>query len=463
MVAISKLVNNGLLLVGSSFYRDLATPQQASVESYNVVRFLGGSGPYVQHPGYGISTDVPPQCTLEQVHLMSRHGERYPSKNVGASLETIMAKVDNYNQTFVGELAFFNDYTYFVSDSDYYEKETSSFNSEGTFAGTADALRHGMSFRSKYQTLFNSSEETLKVFTSNSVRCHETSKYFARGFMGDEYDDESVDYYIIAEDSDMGANSLTPRKACTNYDKDINEDIIDQYNMSFLADARDRIVEGNTNFNLTTDDVENMFEWCAYEINVRGSSPVCDLFTNEEYIRYSYSVDVDKYYSNSFGNNMTATVAAPYLNATMQFMKEETPEFKVLLAFTHDTDLEIFHSALGLVEPDHDLPTDHVPFPSPYSHVQVTPQGARIITEKYNCGGTSYVRYLINDAVLPIKTCQDGPGFSCEMSKYESYIELRLQGKDYETQCGIEPGVPSTVSFLWDYKTGNYTAADIDK
>ncbi|KAM9924789.1 hypothetical protein OXX80_002665 [Metschnikowia pulcherrima] len=460
MVAISKLINNGLLLVGSSFYRDLATPEQASVESYNVVRFLGGAGPYVQHPGYGISTDIPDQCTLEQVHLLSRHGERYPSKSAGKRLESLMNKVNNHNETFVGELAFFNDYTYFVQDKSLYEKETSPINSEGTFSGTTDALRHGASFRAKYQSVFGD-DEVLNVFTSNSGRCHETSKYFARGFMGDEYSDETVNFYVISEGEQMGANSLTPRDACVNYDSDVNDDIIAQYDMSFLATARDRIVAGN-DFNLTTTDVQNMFQWCAYEINVRGASPVCDLFTNEEFIRYSYYIDVSTYYSNSFGNNMTATAAAPYLNATLQFLKQEDPDFKVLLAFTHDTDLELFHSALGLLEPEHDLPTDHVPFPSPYSHVQATPQGARIVTEKYSCSGKSYVRYLLNDAVVPIKTCQDGPGFSCEFSKYESYIESRLEGKDYAAQCGISADVPAAVSFLWDYKTANYTAADID-
>ncbi|KAM9886397.1 hypothetical protein OXX79_014211, partial [Metschnikowia pulcherrima] len=162
MVAISKLVNNGLLLVGQQFYRDLATPEQASVESYNVVRYLGGSGPYVQHPGFGISTDIPDKCTLEQVHLMSRHGERFPSSSAGKRFESIMKKVNAYNETFKGELEFFNDYSYFVEDKDYYEKETTSINSEGTFSGTTDAMKHGLSFRAKYGSLFNVSEETLK-------------------------------------------------------------------------------------------------------------------------------------------------------------------------------------------------------------------------------------------------------------------------------------------------------------
>ena len=46
MVSVSKLLNNGLLLTGQSVFQDVATPQQASVQQYNIVNFLGGSALY---------------------------------------------------------------------------------------------------------------------------------------------------------------------------------------------------------------------------------------------------------------------------------------------------------------------------------------------------------------------------------------------------------------------------------
>lgn len=460
MVALSKLVNNGLLLAGQLIYGDLASPQQAAAEQYNILHFLGGSAPYVQHPGFGISTNVPSQCTLEQVHLISRHGERFPSKSLGKRLETIMAKFDDYNETFVGELAFLNDYTYFVSDLALYEKETTPWNSDGTYAGVSTATRHGLAFRSKYKSLFDSSKEKLLVFTSNSGRVHVTAQNFARGFLGTQYSDSSVDYYVIAEDENMGANSLTPRVGCAAFDEDQNKGVLDKFDSSYLKTAKERIVKGNDGLNLTTSDVKQLFSWCAYEINVRGKSPFCSLFTNEEFIRYSYSNDLDNYYEHGPANNLTATIAAPYLNATLQLLKESSPDFKVLLSFTHDTDIEILHAGLGLLEPKSPLPTDHIPFPNPYVHSQLVPQGARLITEKYSCDGESYVRYLVNDAVYPIQSCQSGPGFSCKLSDFESYINSRIEGKDYQAQCQTD--YTGELTFLWDYKTANYTAADID-
>ncbi|KAF3988596.1 hypothetical protein FT663_03559 [Candidozyma haemuli var. vulneris] len=460
MVAISHIINNGLLLTSQSVFQDVATPHQAATEQYNLVKYLAGAGPYIQHPGFGISKDVPEQCTVEQVHLLSRHGERYPSKGKGKQFEELYAKFKGYDKPFVGELAFLNDYEYFVSDKEYYEKETSPKNSQGLYAGTSDAFNHGTTFRSRYSELFEQSSEPLTLFTSNSGRCHVTARYFARGLFGDEYSDDTADFAVIAEEDKFGANSLTPVVSCQNFHYSASKDFVGAYNTDFLSATSARITEGN-DFNLTEKETSRLVEWCAYEINVRGYSPFCNLFTNDEFVKLSYGSDLSYYYGNGPGNNLTGTIGAPYLQATLDYLKEDNPPQKFVLAFTHDTNIEHFHAALGLLAPEDPLPNDHIPFPVPYAHTQIVPMGARLYTEKYKCGGESYVRFLVNDAVVPLQHCQDGPGFSCKLSDYEAYVQSRLEGKDYASQCGAE-NVPEKVTFLWDYKTQNYSAPDID-
>lgn len=460
MVAISQIINNGLLLTSQLVFQDVATPHQASTEQYNLVKYLGGAGPYIQHPGFGILTDIPDQCKLEQIHLLLRHGERYPSKNKGKEFEELYQKFQNYGKPFVGELAFLNSYEYFVTDKNYYEKETTPFNSEGPYAGTTDALSHGAAFRLKYSDVFDS-EDKLTVFTSNSGRCHVTARYFARGFLGDDFNDEKVDFAVIAEEDKFGANSLTPVVSCKNYHSGANNEFVKQFDTSYLSAAAARITKGNDGFSLSEKEVDRLIAWCAYEINAKGYSPFCNLFTNDELVRNSYALDLSYYYSNGPGNNLTATIGAPFLKATLDYLKEENPPQKVVLAFTHDTNIEQFHSALGIVAPDQPLPNDYIPFPVPYAHTQIVPMGARLYTEKYKCGNDSYVRYVVNDAVVPIKHCQNGPGFSCKLSDYENYINSRLEGKDYATQCGAQ-NVPDKLTFLWDYNQTNYSAPDID-
>lgn len=170
MVAFSNLINNGLLVAGQLIFGDLYTPQQASTEQYSIINFLGGPAPYIQHPGFGLSTDILAQCTIEQVHLLHKHGERFPTKNSEKRLEKVVQKFTDYNETFVGELAFLNDYTFFFTDLDNYEKETSPYNSEGTYAGITSNEKNGVQFRAKYKAHFNESSFVLNVFSTNSGR-----------------------------------------------------------------------------------------------------------------------------------------------------------------------------------------------------------------------------------------------------------------------------------------------------
>ena len=457
MVSISKLINNGLLLVGQSVFEDVATPQQGSVEQYNLIRFLGGSAPYIQSPGFGIDSVIPDQCTLEQVQLLSRHGERFPTLSKGKDFEKVLDKLNKQKSTFKGPLTFLNDYKYFVEDKSQYALETSPENSEGPYAGTTNQLRHGAYFRKRYNSLFNPND-TLVVFTSNSNRVHRSAEFFARGFLGDQWEDDKVKINTIAEAESQGANSLTPGDSCTNYNEDINEDLVDQFPDDYLQDIVDRLKKDNKDIDIKKKDVKQLFEYCAYEINVKGQSPVCDIFTNEDFVYYGYANDLDKYYTTGPGNNLTAPIGSVLLNASLSLLKDESASNKVWLSFTHDTDIDHFLSALGIYTPKEDLPVDHIDFERTYVHAYIVPQAARIYTEKYKCGSDTYVRYVINDSVKPIKGCSTGPGFSCKIDDYEAYVTNRLSTLNYAQQCGIASNVTLELTFYWDYNEVDYNA-----
>ncbi|ABN66997.2 acid phosphatase, secreted [Scheffersomyces stipitis CBS 6054] len=461
MVAIVKFLQHGLLLSGP-VYEDVATPQQASMEQYNIVRYLGGSAPYIQRPGYGISSDIPPHCNLQQVHLLSRHGERYPSKGDGIYFESVLEKFKSHMEPFKGSLSFLNEYKYFVADKQNYEKETAPWNSKGPYAGTSDELRHGAAFRKKYGRLYKKGA-VVPVFTSNSQRCHQSANFFVRGFLGDSYKDELVDFVIVSEDGSMGLNSLTPRYACSKFDNEVNKDKIGQYDLSYLSDILERFKRENPSLTITVDDVSSLFLWCAFEINVKGSSPFCGLFTNEEFIKSSYRTDLGNYYTTGPGNPLTRTAGSAMVRAFLKLLSDDAADNKIWLSFTHDTDIEMFLSSLGISDVTEQLPTTHVPFPNEYSSAELLPQGARIYTEKYQCGDKSYIRYIVNDAVIPIKDCSHGPGFGCEFKEYEEYIHNRLKYQDFASQCGPERGSPLDLTFYWDYKTIKYDAPLIDQ
>ncbi|EMG48373.1 Acid phosphatase, putative [Candida maltosa Xu316] len=457
MVVLSKLINAGFLLVGQSVFQDVATPQQASVEQYNIIKYLGGSGPYIQNSGWGISTDVPNQCFVEQIQMISRHGERYPSKGDGKFFDTVMQVFKSYGKEFKGDLAFLNNYEYFVTDNDYYEKETSPKNSKGPYAGTTNMLRHGAYFRNRYGHLFNQNEK-LVVFSSNSGRCFQSGEYFARGFLGDDYSDDSVQYVVVDEDPKMGGNSLTPRYACKTLNESLHDDLVNQYNKTYLQYILNRWQADNPGLELTTSHVQGLFLWTAFEINVKGSSPFANLFTNDEYIRNGYRNDVVNYYGTGPGNNVTKIAGSPMVEAFLKILQDET---KIWLSFTHDTDIEMYLTSMGLIVPSEDLPVDRIPFPNPYNSAELFPQGARIYTEKLSCGDSSYVRFIVNDSVYPFPGCSSGPGFSCELTEFIQLVRSKLDGVDFKQQCQVDG--PTQLTFYWDYTTTEYNAPLIDQ
>ena len=470
MVSWSRILNPSLLLVPQSVYQDVSTPQQASVEQYNVIKYLGGSAPYIQREGYGISTDFPNTCSIEQVQMISRHGERFPSKGDGVAFEKVLTKFQNYGE-FKGDLSFLNTYQYFVTDSDYYEKETSPENSKGPYAGTTNAFRHGLYFANRYKDLFNG--ETLPVFTSNSGRCFQTANFFARGLLGDDYDDGAgaagadgagggtkVKYVVIDEDPKMGANSLTPRYACKNLDNNANLDLIASYDKTYLQDILTRWQVDNPSLDLTLDEVSSLFLWCAFELNVRGQSPFCLLFTNDEFIKSGYRNDIVNYYQIGQGNNLSTTVGSPMVEASLKLLQEES-DTKTWLFFTHDTDMEFYLSSMGLINPESDIPVDHVPFPNPYNAAEQFPQAARTYLEKFDCGGQKYIRFIMNDAVVPFPGCSSGPAFMCALDEFVSIVSDRMSKVSFQEQCNASG--PLQLTFFWDYKQQEYNAPLIDQ
>jgi len=85
-------------------------------DNYNVLKHNGGNGPYSDRESYGIDRNPPAGCAVDQVIMCARHGERYPDPSVGKNMEGSLAKVYASNTTFTGDLAFLNDWTYFVPE-----------------------------------------------------------------------------------------------------------------------------------------------------------------------------------------------------------------------------------------------------------------------------------------------------------------------------------------------------------
>lgn len=428
--------------------------------------FLGGAGPYFSFPfDTGIPVETPEGCKLTQVQLFARHGERFPTRKMGKKILETYHKLANYTGSFNEPLSFLNEgYEFFVRDAEFYEEETTlnnSLNPLNPYTGEIDAKRHSQEFLRLYKELLNETS-SFAVFTSNSKRCHDTAQFFIEG-LGNDY---NVSLQIIDEDLSSGVNSLTPRYGCANFNGNENDGYVGTYSQEYLSNLAKRLKAENKDLNLTKSDAKNLFSWCAYELNVRGCSDICNIFSEEELIRFSYQDDLESYYENGNGNSLGAVAGSILFNASVRLLKQsEELEQKAWLSFTHDSDLINYIAAVGLFDNGVRLNTSYVPFRDHVYHKSwITPQGARIYTQKLSCDNQSYVRYVVNGAVIPIEGCSSGPGFSCPLDQFYDYAESRIGDIDFFDKCGKNIASNATsLTFYWDYKTRNYNATLVKK
>ena len=71
----------------------------------------------------------------------------------------------------------------------------------------------------------------------------------------------------------------------------------------------------------------------------------------------------------------------------------------------------------------------------------------------------TYIRILLNDAVYPLPGCQDGPGKTCAMEEYKSYVEKKLKAAgDLKSKCASPlDGQLGGAKFFSDLR-GSYLA-----
>lgn len=151
---------------------------------------------------------IPDGCNIVQLHLLYRHGARYPTS--GAAPATFAQKVQNATRAggfkVTGELAFLADWTYKLG-----AELLTPF-------GRSQNFNLGVAYRQLYGNLLNNftASGTIPVFrTESQDRMVKTAENFAAGFFGvPEYLDQ-VNIEILVENPGVN-NSGAPYEVCTN-------------------------------------------------------------------------------------------------------------------------------------------------------------------------------------------------------------------------------------------------------
>ncbi|KAJ7028303.1 phosphoglycerate mutase-like protein [Mycena alexandri] len=456
----------------------LIAPGTSDKKTFDVIHSWGNLSPFRSNNNLGLpnsSPKVPDGCSLTQVHLLHRHGARYPTSGSAPSsfAAALHAVAATGNLSASGPLAFLNTWTYKLGAEIL------------TPFGRAQLFELGVGFRVKYGDLLKGFTDLPVWRTTSEERMVDSALHFAAGFFGvQEYQN---DYHQLIEIEELGFNStLAPYEQCPNANNIIATTATNSTNQwvsIYLADAQKRLAPHLKGLTLNATWLFAMQQTCAYETVALGYSAFCDLFTEEEWKGYEYAVDLAFWYNNGPGNPAVAaqgigwvqelasrlsqtriTEFASTVNGTIVGSNITFPLSQpIFVDATHDTVISAIVVAMNFTSlaATGPLPATHIPADRSYVVNQISPFGSNMVGQVLSCPSTpssnaasnanstttpTHIRWLLNDAVVPltgIAGCTHNADGLCEFDTFVKGMQQRVVEVDFAFGCFGNYTVPS--------------------
>lgn len=236
-------------------------------------------------------------------------------------------RIQHANVTLTGDLAFANDWDFFMPDP---AKHLENLVSTGPHAGTLGAFASGVTLRTRYPSLIDDAitNNQTTFWASDSKRVVESARYFGTGLYGIDVNDVAT-LKVIPETADRGADTLTPGKTCLNYANNVDEHgreygarKLYEWQARYLPGIIGRLAVQNPGLPFTDSEVYSMQELCGFETIAKGSSKWCQVFRRDEWEDFEYARDLLHFYRTGQGNPYSAAMGMLWLNATAELLRE---------------------------------------------------------------------------------------------------------------------------------------------
>ncbi|KAJ3765459.1 acid phosphatase [Lentinula raphanica] len=423
-------------------------------KTFNVVDSWANLSPMQSVKTFGLDNateQIPEGCKINQVFVLHRHGARYPTS--GSSPAKFAATVHSAagNGTFVatGPLEFLNTWTYRLG-----AEILTPFGREQLF-------ELGVGTRVKYGDLLKNFTGLPVWRTTSEERMVDSALHFAAGFFGVQ--SYQTSYYQLIEIEQQGFNNtLAPYDQCPNANNDISglgSQATSAWNNVYLADAQKRLAPFLPGFNLTISDLSAMQTLCPYETVALGYSAFCDLFTEEEWKGFAYSIDLSFWYGNGPGNPAVSAQGIGWVQELVARLTQtpittfDTTTNETIVTFplyqpiyvdaTHDTVISAILPAMNFttLAAGGPLPLDHIPTNRTYKVQEISPFASRLVGQVLSCPASdtpTHIRWILNDGVLPqtgINGCGEDPNGLCEINTFIAGMKQRIEEVDFAFDC----------------------------
>ncbi|KAH7109457.1 histidine phosphatase superfamily [Dendryphion nanum] len=435
-----------------------------SSSKFDISKYWGNLSPWysLHSSDYGLpnaSPLAPPNCSITQMHLLYRHGARYPTS--GAPPSVFAQKLSNATKShpvyFSGSLSFLNTWTYKLG-----AELLTPF-------GRLQNFQLGVSHRNLYGHLLNNftAAGTIPVFrTESQDRMVKTAENFAAGFFGVPEYLNQVSIEILVESPGVN-NSGAPYDTCKNANVASRGSIGSSAAATFAATAflptLSRLQSHISGLNLTSTDIIAMLQLCSYETHALGYSAFCPLFTQEDFLNYEYYFDLSFYYNNGPGSPVAAAQGKGFLDEFLARMTGNFPVANSGLNGTFDSNETYFPLNQAIyADATHEVVIlDTLTafnlsalFAGPPLNLHgntgensfvasaIVPFATHFTAQVLSCPAYAQerqMRFLVNDAVVPLTGSYEGCGEDadglCAVETVVKVLERRSKEIDWEWDC----------------------------
>ncbi|QRV84599.1 histidine phosphatase family containing protein [Ceratobasidium sp. AG-Ba] len=413
-------------------------------DGFNLFRSWGSLSPWYSVPSaeFGLpeaSVDAPARCRITGVHLLHRHGARYPESETYWGYPTVLVnklqKIEDIGAS--DELEFLNHWSYPLGAAVL------------TPFGRGQMYALGVSWRMRYGFLLNNFTEAnrLPIFRTESMnRMLESTANLAFGFFGHPVEGQ-YETVVMVQNSKLN-NTISPYDSCPNANDTAKAyrgvPRVQAWAKRYLADAIDRFNKMAPNVKWTVEDVYAAQMMCPYETVALGYSKFCELFTKDEWDGFDYALDIGFWYNDAYGSPLGQALGLGWLSelvarlihtpiavhntSTNATMHDETVFLNILVAMN-----------LTQFSKDGQLPTDHIPLNRKFKSSKIAPFGTNMQVQLLSC--TSHtapqIRIIVNDGVVPLASVKGCPQDKDGMCSVDTFVAAQKEIWKRELGMGL--------------------------
>ncbi|RAH67258.1 histidine phosphatase family protein [Aspergillus aculeatinus CBS 121060] len=440
----------------------------------NIFHLMGDLSPYFSPPeGFGVNEHpLPKGAYITQMHMLQRHGARYPSSSEG--LDTWGAAIANATakgHMFSGKLEFLNQWSYNLGKEILVPQ------------GRQELFDAGVLNFYNYGHLYDNSNRTSKlvVRTTLQARMLESCENFLAGFFGLNWRDHANILATIDP-------ATTGQSACTKASETMMESIqvpVGTWMATYLQERTAELRRLTGSYNWTVTDTYHAQALCPYETISLGYSDFCQLFTYEDWENWAYLMDlefaglsgfhsptgraqgiafVEEFLARVEGHLLEVPANTTGANLTLDTNPVTFPlDQKLYLEFTHDANIVSVLTAFGLTQFADPLPLTGPTKDQQFHSSRIVPFAGRLNIEIISAphrvsttrssskaaskngdyvtgsGPTQYVHFIQNQRTIPLHAsfdeCEYREDGWCELSTFLEIQRQSLAEAQYQYAC----------------------------